>query len=731
MLPDSPRYRHALAALLFMLLAGVALARGGLSAAAKAPPDPAIQSPPHLPIDTQIPPLEGGAPAEPPPIAISPRPEPQTGAPGGGPVITIWQGLVQRAGHNGDPQKWFNLLGNASVSPPATLSALAYRLNDGPWRPLNTGPNDRRLALPGDFNIELDYTDLAPGANTVAIEAVDSTGATELVIVDVRYEGGGLDWSPGTYDYEWSSAARIDELAQMVDGPWALDGDSVRPVVFDFDRLLALGDLTWRDYTVTVPITIYGIDPTGYNAPSNGPGIGVMVRWAGHYDAGNGVVPLAGWRRLGALAWYRWSRKAGVYTEGLQLVGHKGQVIGSKARLLAPGTTYFFKLDIQSPSATTGPATYRFKVWPAGGPEPAVWDIVKTGVSGEPTGGSLLLLAHHVDARFGAVRIDLKSVRPPPTLTLATTGSGSVILDPPGPTYRFGEDVVLTAVPAPGAVFAGWTGPLAGASNPASTSLFERILAGATFSGTSAAPAPFYVSPAAAGKTADGVAFAPADILRHDPATGWSLWFDGSDVGLTKNVVAFEILDNGDILLALAAAQSVSGLGVVAPHDVIRFVPAALGPNTAGTFHMELDGSTRGLSGSGEKIDALASTGDGRLAISTPGAAAVGLAGGSVLKAQDEDALAIDPADGDWQAWFDGTAIPGLKGEDVNGLWFDASSGDVYISLLDAFNLGDVRGNGRDIIRLRPAGGGYSAALWWDGSAARFPVNIDGLHITP
>ena len=61
--------------------------------------------------------------------------------------------------------------------------------------------------------------------------------------------------------------------------------------------LLALGDLSWRDYTVTVPITVFGIDESGYAGASNGPGVGVMVRWQGHYDAGNGVTPRTGWRR--------------------------------------------------------------------------------------------------------------------------------------------------------------------------------------------------------------------------------------------------------------------------------------------------------------------------------------------------------------------------------------------------------------------------------------------------
>lgn len=78
-------------------------------------------------------------------------------------------------------------------------------------------------------------------------------------------------------------------------------------------------------------------------------------------------------------------------------------------------------------------------------------------------------------------------------------------------------------------------------------------LAGATQGGPPAAapaavdalwrplPGAVYLSTAAAG-TVGGVAFAPADIIRYDPAGGaWSMVFDASDVGVTKNVVAFEM----------------------------------------------------------------------------------------------------------------------------------------------------------------------------------------------
>ena len=52
------------------------------------------------------------------------------------------------------------------------------------------------------------------------------------------------------------------------------------------------------------------------------------------------------------------------------------------------------------------------------------------------------------------------------TLALATLGQGSITADPAGGTYYHGTRVALTAVPAPGWEFGGWSGALAGQANP-------------------------------------------------------------------------------------------------------------------------------------------------------------------------------------------------------------------------------------------------------------------------
>jgi hypothetical protein len=52
------------------------------------------------------------------------------------------------------------------------------------------------------------------------------------------------------------------------------------------------------------------------------------------------------------------------------------------------------------------------------------------------------------------------------TLSVVTTGPGSVTLDPPGGSYPIGQSVTVTALPQPGAAFFGFGDDLEGTGNP-------------------------------------------------------------------------------------------------------------------------------------------------------------------------------------------------------------------------------------------------------------------------
>jgi hypothetical protein len=67
------------------------------------------------------------------------------------------------------------------------------------------------------------------------------------------------------------------------------------------------------------------------------------------------------------------------------------------------------------------------------------------------------------------------------TVTVAPAAGGDVTLHPPGGIYDLGTVVTLTAVPAAGHAFAGWSGDLAGMVNPASLFMDRDRAAGARF----------------------------------------------------------------------------------------------------------------------------------------------------------------------------------------------------------------------------------------------------------
>lgn len=315
----------------------------------------------------------------------------------GGPTIDVWYGGTQEFGLIGTPQPMVNILGN--VSDPNGVQTITYSLNGGPQVPLNLGPDHFRLAHTGDFNVDLYFSSLVPGANELVLKAFDPFGRFSIRTVSV-INSQGASW-PLPYTADWSTAANVNDIAQVVDGHWVIDGDSVRALDIAYDRLVAIGDLSWQTYEVTVPITVYSIDEGGYSWPSNGPGVGVLCRWPGHSD--DGRQPISGVYPLGAIGMYRWTTSY----ERFEIFGNEGYILASdpSSLTLEFGVTYNFKMRAETLDGGTG--RYSLKVWDAADPfEPDNWLLVANqNAVREPGYGSLLLLAHHVDARFGKVEV--------------------------------------------------------------------------------------------------------------------------------------------------------------------------------------------------------------------------------------------------------------------------------------------------------------------------------------
>ena len=237
-------------------------------------------------------------------------------------------------------------------------------------------------------------------------------------------------------------------------------------------------------------------------------------------------------------------------------------------------------------------------------------------------------------------------------------------------------------------------------------------------------------------QTVGGVASADEDILRFNGST-WSLFFDGSDVGLAgTDLVAFEIIDSDSILMAFNTAVTVGGISVT-PQDIVRFNATSLGMTTAGTFKMHFDGSDVELTTPDESIDAIARLPDRRLLISTNGNPTV-----NGIPRADEDVLIFTPTSlgsvtaGTWKMYFDGSdvGLADVSGEDVDAL--DVTpNGSIYLSIAGKLSVNGLTGVDEDVFICVPISTGsntacnYSPALYFDGSTWGLADNdVDAFH---
>jgi len=109
-----------------------------------------------------------------------------------------------------------------------------------------------------------------------------------------------------------------------------------------------------------------------------------------------------------------------------------------------------------------------------------------------------------------------------------------------------------------------------------------------------------------------------SDIVRFHPTTAgdysagtFSMYFDGSDVGLTtsnENVDSVYVDAAGDLYLSISGSGAAGTLSDINNRDIVKFHPTSLGTTTAGTYSYYFRGSTTGgglNDASGENIDAL------------------------------------------------------------------------------------------------------------------------------
>lgn len=309
------------------------------------------------------------------------------------PVISVWYEGTYQFGQKGNPQEQVNILGNVS-DPDGSVSSLTYSLNDGSAVLIPIGPDGYRLERKGDFNVAIDLGRLREGSNKVTLTARDNSNDIASKTITFNYMHNQT-WSI-PYSTNWAGAGNIHTQAQVVDGLWQISGGTVRPVQVGYDRLIAIGDMSWGSYEVTVPITIHAFYPVG----SDQGGVGLILRWQGH----TGTAPLPReWYRIGAYGYYsNRSKSLAMWFNGTDRT--------EQTFNLTVGQTYIFKMRVEAVNNNTA-GRYSLKVWESGTPEPA-WNSPlfaniynRVNSNNDLLQGSMLLVAHRADASFGNVTI--------------------------------------------------------------------------------------------------------------------------------------------------------------------------------------------------------------------------------------------------------------------------------------------------------------------------------------
>jgi len=288
------------------------------------------------------------------------------------------------------------------VSGPELVTSLSYALNGGQPQPLTIGSDGRRLAARGDFNVDLSIQDLQLGTNQIEIVAESKTGQQVVERVELDY---AAEPCPLPLAIDWSQVNEIQDVAHVVDGQWSLARGGISPEEIGYDRLVAIGDMGWRDYEVTVPITVHGINAGCYEQPAVHAGVGIVLHWKGHAHWGRDQwasgQPRFGPSPYGAIGWYCVFHDAGAMLNFFDPDFHRAAEKPQKLPLHVP---HVFKVQVRALPDDAN--RYSLKVWPQGGKEPDEWTLSTTIRYTGYREGAMVLGAHHTAATFGNITVE-------------------------------------------------------------------------------------------------------------------------------------------------------------------------------------------------------------------------------------------------------------------------------------------------------------------------------------
>ncbi len=316
--------------------------------------------------------------------------------------IEFWYGNNQYFGKLGQPQKWINILGN--ISGKNMVEKVTYTLNDGPEKALSLGTDLHRLAFEGDFNIEMDWEEVLKGKNRLGILVKKINGGS-LAKSITFYVKKGNNW-PLPYSVNFAKVKNLQDAVQVVDGHWKLVPDGVRTVQKWYDRVLAMGDTSWKNYETITKITIHDFTPPEKGPPTyNVTHFGMAMRWRGHSK--DNLQPSRKWYPLGAQGEFLIRTNPDSCQWRILFHGGKEappQVFAKGLLNSNLGKPIWLKCRVET--LQNGNTQYSFKKWNEGENEPDKWDV--TGIEKpdlDYPSGAQCLVPHNSDVTIHEVKI--------------------------------------------------------------------------------------------------------------------------------------------------------------------------------------------------------------------------------------------------------------------------------------------------------------------------------------
>jgi PKD repeat protein len=336
--------------------------------------------------------------------------------------------------------------------------------------------------------------------------------------------------------------------------------------------------------------------------------------------------------------------------------------------------------------------------------------LTATDAAGLESSVSMDLLPDTVDLRFESAPSGLElavgqTSEPTPFTRTVIVGSSNSLTAPSSQSAA-GTDYT----------FSSWS------DGGAATHIITAPAAPTTYTATYATPTLLYLSLVNAG-TVGGISAANEDILSFNGTAFSLTFdgSDVGVGGLALD--AFALISGSDLLMSFTSPGSIPGIsGTVDDSDIVRFTATSLGASTSGSFSLYFDGSDVGLSTNAEDVDAIDVLPDGRLLVSTMGSFGVSGVSGADEDLIGLTGSFGPTTSGTWAMYFDGSDV-GLSGsgENVDAVAVD-SGGKIHLSTAGGFSVSGASGTDEDVFVFVPTAlgsttqGSYAPVLFFDGS---------------